>query len=69
MTTEMCEEAVNINLMGAIRVTKHFLPLISEVPGKFLVVFLLINKTFVKTKDYNNHTQQMFRLIAIISAV
>lgn len=49
MTTEMCEEAVNINLMGAIRVTKHFLPLISEVPGKYSVVFIVSNKTLIKT--------------------
>ncbi|CAL1277608.1 unnamed protein product [Larinioides sclopetarius] len=32
MTPKMCEEVLSINLMGTIRVTKHFLPLISRSP-------------------------------------
>ncbi|GBL79893.1 D-beta-hydroxybutyrate dehydrogenase, mitochondrial, partial [Araneus ventricosus] len=34
MTLRMCEEVINVNLMGSIRVTKHFLPLICRTPGK-----------------------------------
>ncbi|CAL1277607.1 unnamed protein product [Larinioides sclopetarius] len=38
MTPKMCEEVLSINLMGTIRVTKHFLPLISRSPGRIVTI-------------------------------
>ncbi|GIY78744.1 d-beta-hydroxybutyrate dehydrogenase, mitochondrial [Caerostris darwini] len=34
----MCEEVININLLGTMRVTKHFLPLICQVPGRVVTI-------------------------------
>ncbi|XP_054716531.1 dehydrogenase/reductase SDR family member 9-like [Uloborus diversus] len=38
MTTEMCEEVISVNLMGTIRMTKIFLPLITPVPGRVVTI-------------------------------
>jgi len=38
MTVKMCEEIIAINLMGTIRVTKHFLPLILQAQGRVITI-------------------------------
>ncbi|KAF8783425.1 D-beta-hydroxybutyrate dehydrogenase like protein [Argiope bruennichi] len=38
MTFRMCEEIINVNLTGTIRVTKHFLPLICRSPGRIVTI-------------------------------
>ncbi|GFT98442.1 hypothetical protein NPIL_547561 [Nephila pilipes] len=38
MTPKMCEEVININLLGTMRVTKHFLPLICKTPGRIVTI-------------------------------
>lgn len=54
MTIDMCEEAVNINLMGTIRMTKYFLPLISEVQGRIVTITSILARiTFPNTTVYS----------------
>ncbi|XP_035207833.1 dehydrogenase/reductase SDR family member 9-like isoform X2 [Stegodyphus dumicola] len=38
MTQEMCEEVVGVNLLGTIRVTKYFLPLIAAASGRIVTI-------------------------------
>ncbi|XP_055934762.1 D-beta-hydroxybutyrate dehydrogenase, mitochondrial-like [Argiope bruennichi] len=38
MTPKMCEEVLNINLMGTMRVTKHFIPLLCRTPGRIVTI-------------------------------
>lgn len=38
MTPKMCEEVININILGTMLVTKYFLPLICQTPGRIVTI-------------------------------
>ncbi|GFV23565.1 d-beta-hydroxybutyrate dehydrogenase, mitochondrial [Trichonephila clavipes] len=38
MTPKMCEEVININVLGTMLLTKHFLPLICQTPGRIVTI-------------------------------
>ncbi|XP_015921241.1 11-beta-hydroxysteroid dehydrogenase type 2-like [Parasteatoda tepidariorum] len=42
LTSEMCEEVIAINMMGTIRVTKHFLPLIAQAQGRIVTITSIV---------------------------
>jgi len=53
MTTNMCEEVININLLGPIRVTKYFLPLIKDVEGRIVTITSILARiSFPNTAVY-----------------
>ncbi|KAG8197261.1 hypothetical protein JTE90_007509 [Oedothorax gibbosus] len=50
MTFRMTEEVISINLVGTLRVTKHFLPLLYEAPGRIVAVTSILSR-FVAPKS------------------